>query len=97
MNLIIAVVILLAATLFYTLLIRAEVIPPAEPGARPPSISTNAKPPSTKICATCSLNTAVGNFSDADYAQTKLGLQKELAVVIAEIKKMQPQASDRRQ
>ena len=32
----------------------------------------------------------VGKLSDADYAQTKLALQKELAVVIAEIEKMQP-------
>ena len=36
----------------------------------------------------------VGKLSDADYAQTKLALQKELAVVIAEIEKMQPKPSD---
>ena len=32
----------------------------------------------------------VGKLSDADYAQTKLALQKELAVVLAEIEKVQP-------
>ena len=89
MNLILAVVILLAATLFYTLFIRAKDIPPPDP-VSPTQHLDERKAAIYENLRDLQFEYRVGKLSDADYAQTKLALQKELAAVIAEIEKMQP-------
>jgi hypothetical protein len=89
MNLLLAVVILLAATLFYTLFIRAKDIPPPDP-VSPTQHLDERKAAIYENLRDLQFEYRVGKLSDADYAQTKLALQKELAVVIGEIEKMQP-------
>src|ERR1017187_7980718 len=89
MNLILAVVILLAVTLLYTLFIRAKDIPPPDP-VSPTQHLDERKAAIYENLRDLQFEYRVGKLSDADYAQTKLALQKELAVVIAEIEKMQP-------
>jgi len=89
MNLLLAVVILLAATLFYTLFIRAKDIPPPDP-VSPTQHLDERKAAIYENLRDLQFEYRVGKLSDADYAQTKLALQKELAVVIAEIEKFQP-------
>jgi len=51
------------------------------PTSRPRSISKTAKPPFQNLPAICSSSIACPANSDADYQQTKLTLQKELAGV----------------
>src|SRR5579862_5560118 len=84
MNLILAVVILLAATLFYTLFIRAKDIPPPDP-VSPTQHLDERKAAIYENLRDLQFEYRVGKLSDADYQQTKLSLQKELAVVIGEI------------
>ncbi len=89
MNLLLAVVLLLAATLFYTLFIRAKDIPPPDP-VSPTLHLDERKAAIYENLRDLQFEYRVGKLSDADYAQTKLALQKELAVVVAGIEKMQP-------
>src|SRR6478672_9936994 len=89
MNLVIAVVLLLAVTLLYTLFVRAKDIPPPDP-VSPTQHLDERKAAIYENLRDLQFEYRVGKLSDADYAQTKLALQKELAVVIAEIEKMQP-------
>src|ERR1700719_1294911 len=87
MNLLIAVVILLAATLFYTLFIRAKDIPPPDP-VSPVQHLDERKAAIYANLRDLQFEYRVGKLSDADYQQTKLALQKELAPVLAEIEKI---------
>jgi hypothetical protein len=89
MTLIIAVVILLAVTLLFTLSIRAKDIPPPDP-VSPTQHLDERKATIYENLRDLQFEYRVGKLSDADYAQTKLALQKELAVVVAEIEKVQP-------
>jgi hypothetical protein len=89
MTLTIAVVILLAVTLLFTLFIRAKDIPPPDP-VSPTQHLDERKATIYENLRDLQFEYRVGKLSDADYAQTKLALQKELAVVIAEIEKVQP-------
>ncbi len=89
MTLTIAVVILLAATLLYTLFIRPQDIPAPEP-VSPTRHLDERKARLYENLRDLQFEYRLGKLSDADYAQTKLSLQKELAVVVAEIEKMQP-------
>src|ERR1700687_5569916 len=82
MNLLLAVVILLAATLFYTLFIRAKDIPPPDP-VSPTQHLDERKAAIYENLRDLQFEYRVGKLSDADYQQTKLALQKELAVVLA--------------
>src|ERR1700751_4902575 len=84
MPLTIAVVILLAATLFYTLFIRAKDIPPPDP-VSPTQHLDEKKASIYENLRDLQFEYRVGKLSDADYQTTKLSLQKELAVVLAEI------------
>jgi hypothetical protein len=84
MSLVIAVAVLVTATLLYTLFVRATDIPAAEPVSatrhleeRRAAIYENLRD--------LQFEYRVGKLSDADYQQTKLSLQKELAGVIGEI------------
>src|SRR6202795_5165029 len=92
MNLLLAVVILLAATLFYTLFIRAKDIPPPDP-VSPTQHLDERKAAIYENLRDLQFEYRVGKLSDADYQQTKLNLQKELAAVIGEIEQTPAQAA----
>src|SRR4030088_832430 len=75
---------LVVAVLGFILTVRPEDLPEPEP------VSPFAHLDERKAAIYDNLRDAqfefrVGKLSDADYQQTKLGLQKELAVVMAEI------------
>src|ERR1700719_2733878 len=89
MNLLIAVVILLAATLFYTLFIRVKDIPPPEP-VSPTAHLEERKAAIYENLRDLQFEYRVGKLSDADYQQTKVSLQKELATVMSEIDQVAP-------
>src|SRR6202140_4615832 len=92
MNLILAVVVLLAATLLYTLFVRAKDIPPPDP-VSPTQHLDERKAAIYENLRDLQFEYRVGKLSDADYQQTKLNLQKELAAVIGEIEKTPAQAA----
>ena len=89
MTLPIAVVILLAVTLLYTLFIRAKDIPPPDP-VSPTQHLDERKARLYENLRDLQFEYRLGKLSDEDYAKTKLAVQKELAVVVAEIDKLQP-------
>src|SRR5260221_5896018 len=84
MSLVIAVVLLLAVTLLYTLSIRAKDIPKPEP-VSPTQHLEERKAAIYENLRDLQFEYRVGKLSDADYQQTKLTLQNELAAVLAEI------------
>jgi len=87
MNLVIAVVLLLAVTLLYTLFVRAKDIPPPDP-VSPTQHLDERKAAIYENLRDLQFEYRVGKLSDADYQQTKLALQKELAVVLAGIEQI---------
>src|ERR1700686_3634566 len=87
MNLILAVVVLLAVTLLYTLFVRAKDIPPPDP-VSPTQHLDERKAAIYENLRDLQFEYRVGKLSDADYQQTKLALQKELAVVVAGIEQI---------
>lgn len=87
MTLALAVAVLLAATLFYTLFVRMKDIPAPEP-VSPTRHLDERKAAIYENLRDLQFEYRVGKLSDADYAQTKLVLQKELAQVIAETDRM---------
>src|SRR6476620_10746117 len=84
MPLTIAAVILLTVTLLYTLFVRAKDIPPPEP-VSPTRHLDERKAAIYENLRDLQFEYRVGKLSDVDYQQTKLALQRELAVVLAEI------------
>src|SRR5580700_6552705 len=91
MPLTIAVVILLAVTLLYTLFVRTKDIPPPDP-VSPTQHLDERKAAIYENLRDLQFEYRVGKLSDNDYAQTKLVLQKELAVVMAAIEQIAPSA-----
>jgi hypothetical protein len=87
MNLLIAVVGLLAVTLFFTLSVRAKDLPKPEP-VSPTQHLEEKKAAIYENLRDLQFEYRVGKLSDVDYQHTKLSLQKELAVVIGEINKI---------
>ena len=87
MSLVISVVLLLAATLLYTLFVRAKDIPPPEP-VSPTRHLDERKAAIYENLRDLQFEYRVGKLTDADYQQTKLALQRELAVVLAEIERI---------
>lgn len=87
MDLVIAVVLVVAVTLLYTLFIRAKDIPPPDP-VSPTQHLEERKAAIYENLRDLQFEYRVGKLSDTDYQQTKLSLQKDLAVVIAEIERM---------
>ena len=81
MPLTIAVAILLAVTLLYTLFIRAKDIPPPDP-VSPTQHLDERKATIYENLRDLQFEFRLGKLSDEDYAKTKLALQKELAVVV---------------
>lgn len=84
MTLVIAVAVLVTATLLYTLFVRGTDIPAAEP-VSPTRHLEERRAAIYENLRDLQFEYRVGKLSDADYQQTKLVLQKELAGVIAEI------------
>jgi|SRR5579871_617256 len=89
MNLIVAVVLVVAFTLLYTLFIRVKDIPPPEP-VSPTAHLEERKAAIYENLRDLQFEYRVGKLSDADYQQTKLSLQKELATVMSEIDQVAP-------
>jgi len=86
MILISVVVLVIAVTLFFTLTIRAKDLPPPDP-VSPTQYLEDRKAQIYENLRDLQFEYRVGKLSDDDYQQTKLGLQKELAVVLGEIEK----------
>jgi rRNA maturation endonuclease Nob1 len=84
-----AVVLVVAATVLFTLFVREQDVPPPEP-VSPTRHLEERRSAIYENLRDLQFEYRVGKLSDADYQQTKLGLQKELAVVIAEIEKLAP-------
>lgn len=80
------VVLVIAVTLFFTLTIRTKDLPPPDP-VSPTQYLDDRKAQIYENLRDLQFEYRVGKLSDEDYQQTKLGLQKELAGVLAEIDK----------
>ena len=89
MNLVIAVVAVVALTLLYTLFIRSKDIPPPDP-VSPTQHLDERKAAIYENLRDLQFEYRVGKLSDSDYQRTKLTLQKELAVVMAAIEQIVP-------
>jgi rRNA maturation endonuclease Nob1 len=84
MTLVAAVVLVVAATTLFTLFVRAKDIPAPDP-VSPTQHLDERKAAIYENLRDLQFEYRVGKLSDADYQQTKLALQKELATVLAEI------------
>jgi len=82
-----SVIVVVAATVFFTLFVRLKDIPPPEP-VSPTRHLEERKAAIYENLRDLQFEFRVGKLSDADYQQTKVGLQKELAGVIAEITRL---------
>jgi hypothetical protein len=82
MTLIVVVVLVVAITTLFTLFVRAKDIPPPEP-VSPTQYLEDRKAAIYENLRDLQFEYRVGKLSDADYQQTKLTLQKELAGVLA--------------
>src|SRR5580692_2207104 len=89
MSLVVALVAVVAVTLLFTLLVRPQDIPRPDP-VSPTQHLDERKAAVYENLRDLQFEYRVGKLSDVDYAKTKLALQKELAVVVAEIEKIQP-------
>jgi hypothetical protein len=78
------VILVIAVTLFFTLTIRTKDLPPPNP-LSPTQHLEDRKARIYENLRDLQFEYRVGKLSDEDYQQTKLGLQKELAAVLAEI------------
>jgi hypothetical protein len=81
-----SVIVVVAATVFFTLFVRLKDIPPPEP-VSPTRHLEERKAAIYENLRDLQFEYRVGKLSDADYQQTKVGLQKELAGVIGEIER----------
>ena len=87
MILVIVAVLVIGVTVLFTLTIRATDVPAPEP-VSPTAHLDDRKAAIYENLRDLQFEYRVGKLSDADYQQTKLALQKELAVVVAEITKI---------
>src|SRR5437762_9245028 len=85
-----AVVLVVLATVVFVLFIRNEDVPPPQPES-PTRHLEERKAAIYENLRDLQFEYRVGKLSDADYQTTKLSLQKELAVVLAEIDKISTQ------
>jgi hypothetical protein len=88
MALLAVVILVVALTLFFTLTIRKQDLPRAEP-ISPTQHLEDRKAQIYENLRDLQFEYRVGKLSDEDYQQTKLVLQKELAVVLGEIAKFE--------
>jgi hypothetical protein len=82
-----AVALVVAATVVFTLFVRKGDLPEPEP-VSPAKHLEDRKAQIYENLRDLQFEFRVGKLSDADYQQTKLGLQKELAGVLGEIEKV---------
>src|SRR5215471_18046662 len=82
-----AVVLVVAATVVFTLFVRKDDLPQPEP-VSPAKHLEERKAAIYENLRDLQFEYRVGKLSDADYQQTKVGLQKELAGVLGEIEKV---------
>jgi hypothetical protein len=92
MILIVAVALVVAATVLFTLFVRSQDVPAPE-GVSPTGHLEERKAAIYENLRDLQFEYRVGKLSDEDYQQTKLGLQKELAGVLAAIDKIAPAAA----
>ena len=85
--LIAAAVLLIAVTVLFTFSIRAKDMPAPEP-LSPTRHLDERRAAIYENLRDLQFEYRVGKLSDADYQQTKVGLQKELAGVLAEIERV---------
>lgn len=91
MPLLAAVVLVVAVTTFFTLSVRAKDIPQPEPES-PTRYLEERKAAIYENLRDLQFEYRVGKLSDADYQQTKVALQRELATVLAAIDEKGPVA-----
>ncbi len=84
MTLIIVAVLVIGVTILFILSIRVKDLPPPDP-ISPTAHLEDRKAAIYENLRDLQFEYRVGKLSDEDYQQTKLVLQKELAVVVAEI------------
>jgi len=89
-----AVILVVAATILFTLSIRAKDLPQPEP-VSPTQHLEERKAAIYENLRDLQFEYRVGKLSDSDYQQTKLTLQKELAAVLAEIDRVAQQAPEK--
>ncbi|HEY4360854.1 MAG TPA: hypothetical protein VGN17_07795 [Bryobacteraceae bacterium] len=82
-----AVILVVAATVFFTLFVRTKDIPQPEP-VSPVKHLEDRKAAIYENLRDLQFEYRVGKLSDEDYQSTKLGLQKELAVVMGDMEKV---------
>jgi hypothetical protein len=87
-------VLLIVLTVAFTFLVRVQDIP-AVPPLSPPHHLEERRSAIYENLRDLQFEYRVGKLSDEDYQQTKVGLQKELAGVMAEMDRMKPGASAR--
>jgi len=87
-----AAVVLAAVALLFTLLVRAKDVPEPE-APSPVAHLEQRKAQIYENLRDLQFEYRVGKLSDNDYQKTKLGLQSELARVLAEIDGLQPAAA----
>jgi hypothetical protein len=83
-----AVVLVVVAAVGFTLFVRQEDLPKPEP-VSPAQHLEERKAAIYENLRDLQFEYRVGKLSDADYQQTKIGLQKELAGVIAQIEEIE--------
>jgi len=82
-----SVILLVAVTVLFTFSIRSEDVPPPDP-VSPTRHLEERKAAIYENLRDLQFEYRVGKLSDEDYQQSKLGLQKELAGVLAEIDRL---------
>ena len=87
MTLVIVAVLVIGLTLLFILTVRQQDLPPADP-ISPTAHLEERKAAIYENLRDLQFEYRVGKLSDVDYQQTKLSLQKELAVVVEEITKV---------
>src|SRR5580704_2711858 len=86
-----ATILVVAATTFFALFVRAKDIPRPDP-VSPTQHLEERKAAIYENLRDLQFEYRVGKLSDADYQSTKVALQKELAVVLAEIDSVEKKA-----
>jgi hypothetical protein len=87
-----AAVLVAVGVLLFTLLVRARDVPEPE-APSPTAYLEQRKAQIYENLRDLQFEYRVGKLSDEDYQKTKLGLQTELAGVLAEIDRVQPEAA----
>ena len=82
-----AAILLIAVTVLFTFSVRAKDMPAPEP-VSPTRHLDERRAAIYENLRDLQFEYRVGKLSDADYQQTKVGLQKELAGVLAEIERV---------